>query len=113
MKNTKIQCYRHGEIAFEVIKELPTGLSLSKNKTFLVGSNSNPHSYDNGKWYPQFSQSEKEIILGYFIADNTTLLHKEHGIGKGESKKAKLPNGFFRVRKQFEIVNKELKQIVD
>ncbi|MBK9272820.1 MAG: hypothetical protein IPM48_14640 [Saprospiraceae bacterium] len=105
----KTKAYRHGEIAFEIIKNLPKGLTQSDSKEFLKGSHGHPHTFDNGKLY---LKNENEYVFGYFVAKNTTLFHAEHGTGKG-TKKAKLPDGTYRLLRANEKVAEGLKQIVD
>jgi hypothetical protein len=104
------QAYRHGEIAFEVIDKLPAGLKPSTSKELLGGSHGHPHTFTGGTLY---EKKESEYVFGYFVAKNTTLLHAEHGDGKGKLKKAKLPDGVYRLRRGVEFVNGEMKQIVD
>jgi hypothetical protein len=106
----KIICDRHGEIAFELIESLPIGLTLSGAKEFLKGSHGHPHSYDEGEFYPKV---ENEYVFGYFVAKGTTLFHEEHGNGKEFIKKAKLPDGIYRLRRAVEFINNELKQVID
>lgn len=106
----KKQAYRHGEILFVKIDALPEGLKETKTDTILTGSNNNPHKFEGGKIY---FKNVDDFIFGYFAAENTILKHKEHGTGKGNLKSAKLPDGFYELRRQVEIVNKQLKQIVD
>lgn len=107
----KTQCYRHGEICFELIDQLPEGLERSAQKEFLVGSHGHPHSFNNGEMYPKV---EDAYIFGYFVAKDTTLFHVEHGEKKvGGSKTVKLPDGIYRLRRQVEEVADELKQIID
>jgi len=105
------QAYRHGEIAFEVIKELPAGLIKEDSKEFLKGSHGHDHTFDKGELY---YKEEDENIFGYFVAKNTKLYHEEHGDKKvGKLKEAKLPNGIYRLRRSVEVVNDQLKQIID
>lgn len=106
----KTQCYRHGEICFEIIKELPTGLKKEKQKEIKKGSHGNSHSYDKGELY---FKNENEYIFGYFVAKDTTLTHPEHGEGGGKLRKAKLPDNIYRLRHAVERVNGELKQVID
>ena len=102
---------RHGEICFEIIESLPEGLKKSDSKEFLKGSHGNPHLFDKGEFYPKV---ESEHIFGYFTAKNTILSHKDHGDKKhGELKKAKLPDNHYRLRRQTETVNDELKKVID
>jgi hypothetical protein len=106
----KQKAYRHGEIAFVEIKKLPKGLTQEKTQEFLKGSHGHSHSFDNGELY---LKKENDWVFGYFVAKNTTLKHVEHGEGKGRLKTAKLPDGAYELRRGAEVVNKELKQIVD
>jgi hypothetical protein len=110
MKNTKLKCYRHGEICLLPIKKLPKGLKESKDKVLIQGSHGNSHSVDNGKIY--FSK-ESEFVFGYLVAKNTNLLHEEHGKGNGAIKKAKLPDGIYQLIKQQEFTPSGLVPIVD
>lgn len=111
----KQKAYRHGEIAFVSIKKLPVSYGEKvKSKKFLVGSHGNPHTYDNGELFLT-KEGDVDNIFGYFIAKNTTLFHKQHGSRKNASdlKTAKLPNGIYELRRQVEIVNEEMKPIID
>ena len=102
--------FRHGEILFVKIDKLPDGLKNESTKTIVKGSHGHDHTFDNGKL---FFKQVNEFVLGYFVAENTTLFHPEHGEGKGELKKAKLPNGVYEVRKQQEYTPEGLKPVVD
>ena len=99
-----MDCYRHGEICFEKIKSIPKDIKLSKDKVLLKGSHGNPHSFDNGEYFPK---KKDDFIFGYFRAKDTTLFHVEHG------KEVKLPDGNYRLRRQVEYINEELKQVED
>lgn len=105
MTNKKPTAYRHGEIAFVQIDNLPKGLTKSTQKEFLRGSHGNPHTYDNGDLY---LRNTGENVFGYFVAKNTKLYHPEHS-----PKGAALPNGTYELRRQTEFVNGELKQVID
>ena len=104
------KAYRHGEICFLKIDKLPKELKKSRKKEFLVGSHGNPHTFDNGELY---LKTENDFVFGYFKAQNTNLMHKEHGTGNGKLKKVKLPNGIYELRRQVEIVNSEMKPVID
>ena len=105
------QAYRHGEIVFLEVDKIPTGLTKETTKTFLTGSNNNPHTFDNGNLY---FKNENEFVFGYFKADNTTLFHLEHGDNQiGKLKEAKLPNGNYQLRKQVEFINGEMMPVKD
>ena len=106
----KQKLYRHGEICFVVIDKFPENLTETKTNNILTGSNNNPHNFSAGKIY---FKNVSPFIFGYFHAQNTILQHKEHGGGKGKIKIAKLPNGFYELRKANEVVNKELRQVID
>jgi hypothetical protein len=106
----KTKCYRHGEITFKVIDKLPSDLTKSKTNIFMVGNTGNSHTFKGGKLY---LKKVDDFVFGYFEAENTTLFHREHGKGKGKIKEAKLPNGFYELRIGNEIINKELKRVID
>ena len=111
MTNIKQQkAYRHGEIAFMKCDKLPEGLERAYTKTFSIGSHNNPHTYDNGSLY---LKNEDIFVFGYFEAKNTKLYHIKHGEGKGILKIAKLPDGIYQLRRQVEIVNSEMKPVID
>jgi len=103
--------YRHGDLALVEISELPKGLSETKTKIIMTGSNNNPHSFDTGKLYLKRINS---FVFGYFVAKNTTLFHKEHGIGnKIGFKKAKIQDGIYELRQQNEDTHQGMRQVVD
>jgi pimeloyl-CoA synthetase len=109
----KVKAYRHGEIAFVGVERLPDKLpEKTTSKTIAVGSNNNPHNYDNGDLY---LIDNDDYTLGYFVAQNTTLFHMNHGIQKeeGELREAKLPDGVYEIRRQNEWVNNELRPVED
>lgn len=99
--------YRHGDIALVGIDKLPEGLKVSMSKT--IHSKTQSHCFDTGKFYPK----KEAIVIGYFVADNTTLLHPEHGKGKKGQKMAKIKNGIYEVRVQQEIMHNEMKAVID
>lgn len=104
MKN---KVWRHGEICFVKISKLPKGLIQSKTDVIVSGSHGNNHTFQGGKLYllPEL----KGYILGYFQAKDTTLFHIEHG----ENGQAKLPNGFYEIRKQQEFTPEGLVPVID
>ena len=104
--------YRHGDLALISIKELPKGFKVSTSKVLMRGSNNNPHSFDNGKFYPITPEG---CIFGYLVADNTTLFHPEHGKIAEEKKlrEAKIKNGIYELRSQVEDTNEGMKGVVD
>ena len=107
----KTQLYRHGEIVFEKIDNLPPDLEEKKTNTFAEGKTGNSHTFKGGKLY---LKNEDEFIYGYFKAQNTKLFHSEHGEKKeGILLSVELPNGFYRLRKQNEFINGELRVVVD
>lgn len=111
IKKSIPKIYRHGEIAFEVIKTLPRELKVEKTNIITKGNTNNSHMFKGGNFYPK---NEDNYIFGYFEAKNTTLYHKEHGDKKnGELKSTKLPNGNYKLRRQVEFINGELRQIID
>ena len=109
-KNEK-KIYRHGEIGFVVIDEIPKNLKEEKTDLIMLGSGNNPHTFKGGKIY---FKNNGNFIFGYFMAKNTKLYHKEHGNKQiGNLKEAKLPDGNYKLLKQVEFINKEMKQIID
>jgi len=105
----KIKVYRHGEILLKKISKLPKGLKASDSKTLMRGSHENSHTIDNGKIY----FVEQEFIFGYLVAQDTNLLHPEHGKGTGAIKKARIPNGVYKLIKQREFTPEGLIPVVD
>jgi hypothetical protein len=101
--------YRHGEICLLQIKSLPKGLKETKSNSLMSGSHGNSHSFDNGKLYLK----EDGFTFGYLVAKDTTLLHPEHGIGKGALKKAKIEDGIYQLIKQQEWIADGFKQVID
>jgi len=102
----KKQAYRHGEILFIEIDNLPENLTVSKTNIITKGNTGNNHIFVGGNFYPR----QDDDLLGYFEANNTILKHPDHGDKKGE---AKLPNGFYEIRKGREFINEEMKPIID
>lgn len=108
----KLNNYRHGDLALIGIKKLMENLKKSNSKVLMKGSGGNNHSFDNGKFYP----CEKDIfVFGYFVAENTTLFHIDHG-KKVEGKRlrqAKIANGVYELRKQNEDTHEGMTPVVD
>ena len=126
--------YRHGEIGLFQIEKLPKGLKKSESKIIMQGSHGNSHSIDNGELY---FKNVDNYIFGYLVAKNTKLQHFEHGnicsvcgydklintntcsqcntdfVKEKKYRLAKINNGVFELRKQNEIVNSELKPVID
>lgn len=105
MKEIKKQAYRHGEIVFVKIDSLPTGLTETKTNFFAKGNTGNNHTFKGGKIY---LKNVDQYVIGYFQAKNTKLYHTEHS-----PKGCELPDGLYEIRKQNEIINGELKQVID
>jgi len=110
MKKTKI--YRHGEIGLTLIEELPKNLELSGSKTIVKGSHGHSHDISQGELY---FKNVNEYVFGYLVAKDTKLLHLEHGtkINGQKMREAILPDGVYELRKQQEVVNNELKPVID
>ena len=133
MKEEKI-IYRHGEIGLSPIKKLPESLSVSESKTIMQGSHDNSHCIDKGQIY---FKDVDTYTFGYLSAKDTKLKHYEHGntcsvcgfdkLGNANvcpscntdfvrDKKFRLttlPNGVYELRKQNEIINSQLKPVID
>jgi hypothetical protein len=103
------QAFRHGEIGFIKIDSIPKDLTPSTSNIIVEGSHGNSHSFKGGIFYPKTDN----YIIGYFKAENTILLHADHGDTEGPIKEAKLPDGFYEIRKQKEFINDELKPVID
>lgn len=104
--------YRHGDLELVGIKELPKGLTLSKEKVLLVGSGGNPHSFDKGEFY---SKRVDNFIFGYFVAKDTTLFHIEHGeiIKAKKLREAKIEDGIYELRNQNEDTHEGMRAVID
>ena len=104
--------YRHGDLALIGIDKLPEGLKKSSSKVLMTGSGGNDHSFDNGEFYPH---QEQPNIIGYFVANNTTLFHAEHGkVVKGKKlRKAKIQDGNYQLRGQIEDTHSGMKPVID
>ena len=103
----KKQAYRHGEVLFVEVVELPTGIKETKTSVVAKGNTGNSHSFTGGKIY--LLEQPKDFVFGYFVAKNTTLLHNEHG----KNGKAKLPDGTYELRRQQEFTAEGLKPVID
>ena len=100
--------YRHGDIALIEVNKIPDKLKASRSKRLHKGK-TQEHKFDNGVFYPK----EQGIVIGYFVAKNTTLLHPEHGKGDKGNKKAKIKDGIYEVRVQQEITHQEMRKVED
>ena len=109
MKNYAI---RHGDLCLIAIDKLPEGLKKSDTKTLMTGSNNNPHTFDNGEFYPA---RKDNFIFGYFVAKDTTLFHKEHGkVAKGNDlREAKINDGIYELRNQVRFTHEGMRQVQD
>ena len=103
----KSKCYRHGEICFRIIDDPPKGLKLSNTNIIMNGSDGHNHSFNKGKLY---LVNEENFVFGYFVAEDSSLLHLEHSPNVGD---AKLPDGIYQLIKQREYLVDGLKPIVD
>lgn len=102
---SKQKVYRHGEVVFLEVVEIPTNLKESNTDVFAKGNTGNSHTFKGGKLYPKV---DGQYVIGYFKAKNTKLFHSEHS-PKGVS----LPDGLYEIRRQVEFINGELKVVVD
>ena len=101
--------YRHGDLALIGIKNLPKGLKESKSNVLMTkGSGGHPHTFSNGKLY---ISTVGEFVFGFLKAKNTSLHHAEHGEGK--NKVAKIKDGIYELRRQFEETNEGMKEVID
>ena len=104
------KAYRHWEIAFIQINELPTWLIQVKQKEFLKWSHWHSHSFNNWELY---LKELSEFVFWYFVANNTTLFHPEHWVWEWKLKEAKIDDWIYELRRQNEFINNELKQVID
>ncbi len=109
---------RHGDLllVMEIDGQpitLPKGLQASSEKVIMRGSNNNPHSFDNGVFYPH---TEGQFGIGYFVSKNTTLYHRTHGCHEvSADKKAskKIPDMVYLCKKQNEDTHDGMKPVLD
>lgn len=102
---TKNKAYRHGEIVFLKIDKLPKDLKEEKTNIFSKGNTGNNHTFEGGRLYPKI---EGLYTIGYFKAKDTKLFHIEHS-----PKGGMIEDGYYKILKQSEFINGELKQVID
>lgn len=104
--------YRQGDVDFIQIESLPKDLEKSSSNVILQeGSGGNPHSFEGGEFYPQL----KGDTLGYLKANNTKLLHSEHGeILRGDGlKEGVIEDGIYQISRQVEETHDGMKPVID
>jgi hypothetical protein len=101
---------RHGDLGLVSTKSIPRGLKETQTKILMTGSGGNHHSIDQGKVY---LKDEGDFIIGYLKAKDTTLLHPEHGKGKGALKKVKIKDGIYQLLKQQEVTHEGMTPVID
>jgi hypothetical protein len=107
----KTQVIRHGDLCLVKIGSLPEGLQPSTTHTLMQGSGGNNHDVRNGTVY---LKDGDQFVFGYLVAaKGCTLLHPDHGAGKGAIKTAKLPTGTYELRRQFEHKHESMTPVVD
>ena len=100
---------RHGDLGLFSIDELPSGLIASETKVLMTGSGGNDHIFDKGTFYA-FSEGQ---VVGYLVAEGTTLLHPDHGKkGKG-MRKAQIEDGIYQCKRQIEATHDGMRSVVD
>jgi hypothetical protein len=104
--------YRHGDLELVGIAELPQGLKQSDSKVLMTGSSNNPHSFDNGEFYPCVSGN---FIIGYLVAKSTMLFHPDHGkkVKNKKLREAKIADGIYELRQQVEDTHSGMKRVQD
>ena len=108
-----ISVIRHGDMFLEEIEKLPEGLIEAKTNVLMMGSHGNPHSFENGKFYPH---KKGQFVVGYLEAgENCKLLHPEHGKVKNSAglMEADIPAGIYQIRKQQEDTHQGMKPVID
>ena len=104
--------YRHGDMGLFGVKELPFGLREAKTKVIMTGSGGNGHTFDNGELFFTWNDN---VVIGYLVAKNTKLYHKEHGVKvKGKRfREAKIADGLYKLVKQVEHTHEGMKPVQD
>lgn len=103
----KKKAYRHGELLFVALDQLPTELP-KKAKTNIIasGSHGNDHTVTGAGLY---LQSDGEYVIGYLYAKkNNKLYHPEHSPDG-----CSLPVGFYEIRTQMEHTHEGMKEVID
>lgn len=105
--------YRHGDLSLHQIEKLPEGLQeIATKKVLYTGRSNNNHSFDNGTFYPL---KKGDSIIGYFVAQDTTLSHPDHGrkIKRKKLREARIEDGIYEVRRQKEITHAGMRPVED
>ena len=108
----KIKVWRHGEILFVPVKQLPQGLKKTDTNVIMRGSGDNPHTVRNADIY---FKEEDTFVFGYIVTrKGNKLIHPTHGDKKVNGKmECSLPVGIYQLRRQIEDTNKGMKPVVD
>lgn len=109
----KQKAIRHGDLCLVQIKKLPKGLTALPGtaNSLMKGSNGNNHDVKGGTVY---LKDVDQFVFGYVVAgDKCTLIHPDHGKGKGELKTATLPAGIYELRRQHEQGNDAMRPVID
>ena len=104
---------RHGDLGLKQIEKLPDGMKETKTKVLIRGSNNNPHSITQGTVY--LLDKPNGFIIGYLVAQNTTLLHCEHGCAVKSKKlrEVKLADGVYELHCQKEFTHEGMRRVAD
>lgn len=104
--------YRHGDLGLTGIKVLPGSLKEAKTNVLMTGSGGHDHSFKNGKVY---FKDVDEFVFGYLEAfTDCKLFHPEHGDKKvNGTMVARIPAGFYALRRQNEETHKGMVRVVD
>lgn len=107
-----MKAIRHGDLLLVETEKLPSGLTVTDTDIIMHGSNGNAHKAVDCKLY---LHNEGQFIIGHLVTgEKACLLHKEHGKGKGEFKKAPLPaNKIYELRRQVEDTHDGMKPVID
>jgi len=100
----KLKNIRHGDMGLIGIEKLPEGLTASKSKVLMTGSGGNDHAFIGpGTFYPHEERKDNALIVGYFVAqEGTVLTHIEHGPDRGKALREVPVLGILEIRKQNE-----------
>ena len=113
----KKMIFRHGDLLLEKISKLPNGLPKKEMniepEMLMEGSQGKPHLVQNGIFFPK---KEDDFVFGYLKAEKgCVLLHEDHGekVGRRKLKEAKLPVGFYKLRRQVEFTHEGMRKVED
>ena len=103
---------RHGDMALIEVEALPEGLLASDSKILLTGSGGNPHTVQNGTFYPHINGR----VVGYLAAhEGCMLLHPDHGskMPADTLGQADVSAGIYKIHNQVEQTHEGMRPVED